>query len=210
MRYGCLLSLDLLSVCAIGVSLLALVLTLYFQSWRDGKLIFSRPTFIGATQYLGGVANDVLIIPVSVTNTGVHTKTLRFGLILTNNGKLYHQQLDLDSIPLPEPTEPFSLKEHRFAPTPLTLMPISSAVKIIGFTQLDYLKDIDSEPIFDLFYNREDEWKFALKLTWKTFKDQKASYIANPTGLTTTTMGFNISNETPTYDFKSILEGRPT
>lgn len=195
------------SVAAVAIAAFIMSLfTFFYQYMRDGKLIFSRPTFIGATQYLGGVKNDVLLLPLSVANTGVHAKTLRFGLILSNNKVFYHQQIDLDNVPLPEPNEPFSLKDHRFAPTPMTVMPMASAVKIVGFTQLGYLTKINTEPIFDLFYNQGKEWKFALRINWKSFISQQKDYQANPNGLTSTTMGFEILYQKPEYDFKSILE----
>ncbi len=193
------------AVVAIAAFMVSLF-TFFYQYMRNGKLIFSRPTFIGATQYLGGIKNDVLILPLSVANTGVHTKALRFGLILSNNKAFYHQQMDLDSVPIPEPNEAFSLKDHKFAPTPMTIMPMSSVVKIIGFTQLDYLSNIDSEPIFDLFYDQGKGWEFALKIIWKSFIDQQNNYRANPTGLTSTTMGVETSYQKPDYDFKAVLE----
>lgn len=188
---------SILSVIAIVVSLI----TLYLTYLRKGKLIFIRPNYIGAfiNANPNGHNNDFLIIPITVINTGVKTRTLRL-CIIANEKTEFRNSYDYDVMQIDD--QKLKRKGHLFAATPILLEPLSANLKISCFLNLNYLASQKKMPTFDLWFNESENWEFAYRLTWSGFLAKRKDYLKGR--LVISEKAFQLSREKPTYD-SSIL-----
>ena len=162
------------SVLISGIALVLSVVTLYVAALRPGQLLFLSPNFVGAHRLGGG---DTVILPVSITNTGVLARAIKFKLIV-NNTYSFHQHLELSSIPAPGANEEFSLRDSLFVSTPIVADAHSTVVRVIGFTGADVLAGTSLPLHLDLWYADEDEWINAYRIRWDGFGSLRMQYEA--------------------------------
>lgn len=191
-------STDVISIVALVISIVAL----YYNFLQIGTLRFLRPAFIGFTRY--GEANDMIIVSMIASNTGVGPKAARLKLVLDGRVVVHHQ-LDLDRVPIPEPNEKFDLAGHLSAPTPVSVNPKSTAVKVAGFAQgFDKIRT-SPLPRLDLWYDEGSGWKYAWTIVWTSFAKLMEGYQSGMRG-STAEFRFQTGSHKPTYGDPDILE----
>ncbi len=187
----------LISASAVFVS----SVTLYLTQFRVGRLIFDEPNFMAAHKYdthptYG--SQDILIVPVSVTNTGVGPRSLRLKLIV-NEQYAFHHSVNFDKLPVAAKDEGFSPKGLMSVPMPLVFNGRTAVQVIAGFTQANVLPKQNSPLRCDLWYHDVKKWRKVFRIDWAQFDPTQYG-----PGLILSTRGFTVTREF-TYSYNRDL-----
>lgn len=202
-------------------SLLTTIYVSYLAYFRLGKIVLSKPTYIGARQltqneidaasesrevaptFVGFAgsepsypkpAQDLVLIPLSVVTTGARPRVLRFKLIL-NDTHVYHGNYELKATQLSALKNPASFL---LPASGNTVLPKQVFSKILCFSQLPILTDLMEPPIMDLWYEEMDGWHPGFRLKWSDWPKLKESF--DHFGYIGTSENFEFETEfTPKY-----------
>lgn len=152
---------------ALPVLALGLSFASFYRSYLlKGTLTFIRPTFLGAFLYGAGRpgANDVVILPIAVANSGARAHVIRLKVIIDHQFS-FHHTLDFRDITIPGPTGVMSVAMQ--APTPLLISPQGSDFKLAGFTNQQQVSKGTGVVTLEIWWRSDpDEWTLGQTLQW--------------------------------------------
>lgn len=209
-------------------SLLTTIFVSYIAYFRLGKIVLSRPAYIGARQltqneidaafqgrevaptllgFVGGKfsypesAQDLVLFPLSVATTGARPRVLRFKLIL-NNTYVYHGNYELNATQLAALKNPASFL---LPASGNTILPKQVFSKILCFSQLPKLNVLTDPPLLDLWYEELGCWHSGFRIKWSDWPKLKESF--DHFGYVGTSENFEFETEfTPEYDLDLLTK----
>lgn len=177
-------------------SLLTTIFVSYLAYFRLGKIVLSKPPYIGARQltqneidaafesreiaptFVGDKpsypepAQDLVLIPLSVVTTGARPRVLRFKLILKDT-YVYHGNYELNATQLSALKNPASFL---LPASGNTVLPKQVFSKILCFSQLPKLNALTDPPSLDLWYEEMGRWHPGFRIKWLDWPKLKESF----------------------------------
>lgn len=177
-------------------SLLTTIFVTYLTYFRLGKIVLSKPSYIGARQLaqqeidaavenkevaptftqendgLPEPAQDLIFIPLSVVTTETKPRVLRFKLVL-NNTYVYHGNYELNLTKLSSLKNPASFL---LPASGNTVIPRQVFSKVLCFSQLPLLTGLKEPPIFDLWYEERECWRKGFRVIWSDWSKLKGTF----------------------------------
>lgn len=182
-----------LSIIISVFSLLTTIFVTYLTYFRLGKIVLSKPSYIGARQLkqreidaaveneevaptfsqgdydLPKPAQDLIFIPLSAVTTGTKPRVLRFKLVL-NNTHVYHGNYELNLTNLSSLKNPASFL---LPASGNTVIPRQVFSKVLCFSQRPLLTELKGPPILDLWYEERECWCKGFRVTWSDWPKLK-------------------------------------